>query len=114
MPAVIGAQQMADLILRPHAAHLLYREGDQPTIDAELEELTIALGSPLVGKTIRDAETRQRHRVLIVAVRRVGGELIFNPDAAIDFRAGDTLVIIGESADVHDFRETYGIALAHH
>jgi voltage-gated potassium channel len=109
LPAVIGAQQMADIILRPHAANLIYGVSGA-SIDATMEELTIALGSALDGKTIRDAETRQKHRVLIVAVRRAEGELIFNPDADLDFRAGDTLVIIGQNNDVREFRKMFGIA----
>ncbi|MCA9258036.1 MAG: TrkA family potassium uptake protein, partial [Planctomycetales bacterium] len=108
LPAVIGAQQIADIILRPHAAHLKYGTGPQAAIDASMEELTIGLSSGLVGKTIRDAETRQKYRVLIVAVRRAEGELIFNPDAAVDFQAGDTLVVIGQAADVKDFTDKYG------
>ena len=102
MPALIGARQIADMILRPHAAHLIYGAGPT-TIDATMEEVQIEEGSHLVGKTIRDAETRQKYNVLIVAVRRVQGDLLFNPPADIDFQAGDTLIVIGESNDVEGF-----------
>ncbi|MCA9238014.1 MAG: potassium channel protein [Planctomycetales bacterium] len=115
MPAVIGAQQIADIIVKPNAARLLYGTGKPSTaasqsMDADMEELQIPLGSPLIGQTIRDAATRQTHAVLIVSVRRADGELFFNPNADVEFAAGDTLVVIGESTNVQEFRKTFGCA----
>lgn len=116
MPAIIGAQQMADLIIRPHAARLMYGTGKQAaaaasqSLDADMEELQIPLTSSLVGKTIREAATRQTHAVLIVSIRRADGEVIFNPTADTEFAAGDNLVVIGERTDVREFRKTFGCA----
>lgn len=109
LPAVIGAHHMADLIMRPNAATLLYGVGHQASLDADMAELQIPTDSPLVGKTIRDAGTRQKDSVLIVSVRRPQGEHVFNPDADLEFQAGDTLVVIGKTEDVRSFRATYGV-----
>jgi len=109
LPAVIGAHHMADLIMRPHAASLMYGVGHQASLDADMAELEIPPDSPLAGKTIRDAGTRQKDDVLIVSVRRPDGEQIFNPHADVDFRAGDTLVVIGKTDAVRGFRATYGV-----
>ncbi|MAT71157.1 MAG: potassium channel protein [Planctomycetaceae bacterium] len=116
MPAVIGAQQMADIIVKPDAARLLYGTGKQAaaaasqSIDADMEELQIPLGSPLIDQTIREAATRQTHAVLIVSIRRADGEVLFNPTADTHFAAGDNLVVIGESGDVREFRKKFGCA----
>ena len=111
MPAVIGAQQLADLIIKPHAAKLMHSVGRQATqsMDADMEELHIPAGSELVGKTIRDAAMRQKHEVMIVSVRRADGKMTFNPGADLQFQAGDTLVVIGETAHVREFRKTFHV-----
>lgn len=110
LPAVIGAHHMADLIMRPHAATLMYGVRHQPSLDADMAELEIPDDSPLVGKTIRDAGTRKKDSVLIVAVRRPDGEQFFNPDAEYEFHAGDTLIVIGKTEAVRGFQATYGVA----
>ncbi|MEM9659751.1 MAG: NAD-binding protein, partial [Planctomycetota bacterium] len=110
LPAVIGAHQMSDLILRPNAASFIYGVGRHPSLDAEMEELQITASSALVGQTIRNAGTRKKDAVLIVSVHRQEGEQIFNPDADFEFHAGDTLVVIGKTAAVREFRKTYGMS----
>jgi Trk K+ transport system NAD-binding subunit len=100
---------MADLIMRPHAATLMYGVGHQSTLDADMAELEISPDSQLVGKTIRDAGTRKNDAVLIVSVRRPDGEQIFNPDADVEFQAGDTLVVIGKTDAVRGFKAAYGV-----
>lgn len=105
LPAVIGAHRIADLIVRPHAADLMHRVGNfKSGLEAILEEIFVTPGSPLIGRTIRDAETHRRHRLLIVSVRRSDGEEVFNPDAEYVFAEGDTLIAMGKSSDVIDFR----------
>ena len=108
LPAVIGAHRIADLIVRPHATDLLHRVGDaNSSLEAVLEEIPVPAGSTLVGKTIRDAETHRRHRLLIVSVRRDDGGEVFNPDADYVFAEDDTLIAMGEPTDIELFRKAY-------
>ena len=108
LPAVIGAHRIADLIVRPHATDLLHRVGDSNSgLEAVLEEIDVPPQSELVGKTIRDAETHRLHRLLIVSVRHADGGEVFNPDAEYVFAEGDTLIAMGEPADIREFRRAY-------
>jgi voltage-gated potassium channel len=110
LPAVIGAQQLADIILRPHAARLLHGVGHatSASLDADMEEVQIPASSSLVGKKIRDADTRKSHDVLIVSIRRSDGSQVFNPGADVVLQAGDTLIVIGQSTQVREFRKAFG------
>ncbi|MBN1852805.1 MAG: potassium channel protein [Pirellulales bacterium] len=104
LPAVIGARQIATLVTRPHTAELIDRMTDRSKLDVDLKELSVPPTSPLVNKTVREAEAGRRHKLLVVAVRRADGKMIFNPDANHIFLAGDTMILMGQPSDVQRFR----------
>jgi len=43
---------------------------------------------------------RQEFGVIIVAIKRKTGEMVFNPGAAEVFNAGDVIVVIGKRAEL--------------
>ncbi len=107
LPAVIGARRIAAMVTRPHAAEVLELVTDHKTLDAELEELSVGPNSPLVGKSVREAGMRQRHRVMIIAIRRGDGRMVFNPDPEEFFANGDTVIVMGKQPDVAAFQEAH-------
>ena len=57
----------------------------------------------LVGKSLREAQIRQRYGLAVVAIRRVG-EVIISPRAEEVIEQGDILVILGEIANCEKLR----------
>ncbi len=94
---------MAALVTRPHAAELMELITDDKTLDADLEELTIGGDCPLVGQTIREVALSSKHHVLIIAIRRSTGNMVFAPDAGTAFAAGDTMIVMGKKSDLDAF-----------
>ncbi len=74
-----------------------------------LDELTLSSQSPLIGSTIGDSHLRSRHGLLVVAIRRAGGELLFNPAAGTSFQRGDAVIAMGKTEDIERFREECGV-----
>jgi voltage-gated potassium channel len=109
MPAVIGAQRMARMLVRPATAEVIELFGDAGEMQMEMDELTIDEQSSLVGKTVAEAETHRLHRLLIVMVKQVDGKMVFNPSADYLFRALDTLVVMGRLEDISRFQQEYSI-----
>lgn len=109
LPAVIGARRMASMVTRPHAAELIDLMTSRSTIDADLEELAISPECQLVGQTIREVSLRAKHHVLIVAIRREDGEMVFAPDADTQFAAGDTMIAMGKQANLASFEHALGL-----
>lgn len=52
-------------------------------------------GSPLAGSTLRDSRLRIDLKVIIVAIKKKGGHMLFNPPPETVLEPGDTLVAIG-------------------
>jgi voltage-gated potassium channel len=65
----------------------------------------VPAASPLVGKTVDVVEARRRHKLLVVAVRRTEGDLVFNPGDDFAFAAEDTIIVMGRADDLERFRQ---------
>lgn len=109
MPARAGALKMAAMITRPATVELVELVSGRHTTEVEVDELTVSSESSLVGKTVRDSQTRARHGLLIVALRHPDEELLFNPDADTVFQVGDTLSVMGKARDIERFRAEFKI-----
>ena len=105
MPAIIGAERIADLIVGADTPDLLRSFGQGSGLNAELEEFQFTADSPYAGRTVREAEEKLE-QLMIVAVRRPDGETLFNPKDDEKIGAGDTLVVMGPEADIEQFYET--------
>jgi voltage-gated potassium channel len=107
MPAVIGAERMADIIVRPETSDLLRCIGHESGLNAELEEFKFTADSAYVGRTVREAESSLQ--LMIVAVRCADGETIFNPKDDQELYAGDVVIVMGPEADIEEF---YNVCVA--
>ncbi len=106
LPASIGADRLANMILRPSAESLLQKaelpeglNGDLASIGLKLDELEIQQGSPLIGGTLVDFQARCSNRFLAVAVRRAG-EVQLNPNPDLLLHDGDSVVILAHQAEI--------------
>ncbi len=109
LPSAAGAMRMATMITRPSTIELVELAAGSHVAEVEIDELTILENSSLVGATVRDSQTRAKHGLLIVAVRHVGGDLLFNPDADTEFLTHDTVIVMGRMNDIERFRKHHGI-----
>jgi len=94
-PYQIGAVQIAQTALRPAVVDFVELATGSGNLELAMEEIGVAAGAPLAGRTLVDANLRQRFGVIVVAIQRADRRMEFNPapDAAI--HAGDKLVVLG-------------------
>jgi voltage-gated potassium channel len=109
LPAAAGALRMAAMITRPAALELIEVVAGRQIAEVEVDELTVPAESPLVGMTIRDCQPRSHHGLLVVALRRTGGALEFNPGGDALFEADTSVILMGRSQDIDRFRAEYKI-----
>jgi voltage-gated potassium channel len=94
-PYLIGGHRLAAAVLRPAVVDFIELATRQGHVDLQLEETQIAAHSPLAGSTLRDSGIRSELKVIIVAVKKANGTMLFNPDPELRLEAGDVLVAIG-------------------
>jgi voltage-gated potassium channel len=105
MPASIGAQRMAAMITRPSTVEFLELVADRNVLDVELDEFLIPAASPLIGKKLGETGIRPQYSLLLVAVKRRIGMLIFNPEPDYVFQPEDVAIIMGRTEDIQRFRD---------
>ena len=98
-PYSIGGRQMAMLATRPAAVELIDRVLSHGDVDLLLEDFTVRVGSPLIGRTVREVGKEIAPGVLILAIRREE-HLVTQPPADAAFGVGDELVAFGTSAQL--------------
>ena len=70
-----------------------------------MEEFRVSSGSTLAGNTIEEARIRSRYGLIVVAIKRPGGPMLFNPDADEKMEPGDVLVLLGPEDQVRDLED---------
>jgi voltage-gated potassium channel len=93
-PYYMGGQKMAHTILHPTVVtfmELAMKEG----VDWSMEEIQVGQASPLSGVPLEDSGIRQKLDLILVAIKRADGEMLFNPSHETRILAGDTLIALG-------------------
>jgi voltage-gated potassium channel len=96
-PFRIGGQRVAASILRPSVVDFLEIGRPRQGSEVDLEEVRVAPGSALVGRSVRQLED-EAPGIRIVAVKRSGESMLLAPVAETAIGAGDHVVVIGARA----------------
>jgi voltage-gated potassium channel len=99
-PYTLGGMRMAMAILRPAMLDFIEITTSRQSLDLRMEELPVCAGSSIIGKTLEESEIRLRFGLIIVAVKKGSGKMIFNPLATYLIEVGDELIAMGEDENV--------------
>jgi voltage-gated potassium channel len=94
-PYYISGKRMAALATRPVTSDFLDMVMHGQSLEFSLNEVTIPDNSPLINKTISEAEIRHKSGALVLAIRRADGTFDLQPDSSSPIAKGDTFVVIG-------------------
>jgi voltage-gated potassium channel len=93
-PHMIGGKRMAQMILRPKVTDFidLAMQGH----DLQMEEFKVEPGSCLAGKDLIASNIRPDYNLIIIAIEKDSGRMVFNPQSDEIISEGDTLVLVGK------------------
>jgi voltage-gated potassium channel len=94
-PYFISGVRMAALATRPVASDFLDLVTHDGQVDFNLYEITVPEGSPMIHKSIEEAEIRNQSGALILAIRKNDGSFDLQPKATSTIAPDDVLVVIG-------------------
>lgn len=95
-PYTIGASRMAQAILRPSVVDFIEIATASENLELQIEEIPVADSSSLAGKTLIDSGVRQSMGIIIVGIKQVDGQMIFNPPPTRVIEPNSILIILGE------------------
>lgn len=106
-PYNMGGSRMAQILKRPTVVDFLDTTMMSGNLGLKLEEVIVRPTSSMVGKTIVESKLRQNFGVIIVAIKKIDGEMLFNPGPDAVLGAGEVVVVIGKKHDLAQMSVTF-------
>jgi len=94
-PWVTGSHRVTQALLRPNATEFIDLATRSEHLELQIEETEIAPGSTISGRMLKDSRIRQDLGIIIVAIKKPGGEMVFNPAPEAIIEAKDVLITLG-------------------
>jgi voltage-gated potassium channel len=94
-PSAIGGQRVAQAVLRPNVMDFIELATKSEHLELQIEETEILPASSLCGQSLKDSSLRQDLGIIIVAIKKPGGRMAFNPEPSTIIEAQDLLITLG-------------------
>jgi voltage-gated potassium channel len=107
-PYQIGGLQLAQTALRPAVVDFVQIATSSDNLELNMEQVRISDGAALDGRSIVDANLRQKFGVVVVGIQHADGRMDFNPSPDILMRAGDHLVVLGQRDKLRELESAAG------
>src|SRR5579871_3173195 len=95
-PYAITGHRLAQSLLRPHVVQFLDFTTDTAGLKVVIEQVQVSKHSDLVSKSIQELQIGRQYGVIVLAIRKGDGEMVFNPAADTAIAAGDYLIVMGK------------------
>jgi len=106
VPHLYGGVRMAQSVLRPTVTTFLELAGRGGSeVDLQMEELQVTETSDFVNQNLIEARIRPRFNLIIIAIKKASGEMIFNPLPQAILEAGDTMILVGRTEGLDGLKE---------
>ena len=99
-PYEIGARRMAQSLVRPTVIDFIDLTVHDGELGLRLEELRVSDQATFANKTLMDSGIRSEYDLIVVAIKREKGEMLFNPNPNTQILPGDILVVLGEHDNI--------------
>jgi voltage-gated potassium channel len=112
-PNMIGGLRLASELIRPHVVSFLDLMLRDQVRTVRVSEITVGEDSSWIAKTIKETELHRRFELLVLAVRKPGGEMTYNPYGEELLAGGDVLLVLGDERNTWKAREAAGDKTPH-
>ncbi|MBW2465783.1 MAG: potassium channel protein [Deltaproteobacteria bacterium] len=104
-PYEIGARRMAQSLMRPTVIDFIDLTVHEGELGLRLEELQVSDKATFANKSLMDSGIRSEHDLIVVAIKRQKGEMLFNPSPGTEILPGDILVVLGEHTNIQSLEK---------
>lgn len=102
-PYDTGAISMGLKLLRPNVRTFLDVALSKKSDAIQIEELFISKQSRYTQLALKDSGIRQDFNLIIIAIKKASGEMMFAPHFETLLEAKDTLIVMGKTEDLKGF-----------
>jgi voltage-gated potassium channel len=106
-PYKLSGLKMAQGLIRPTLVDFIDLIIRRSELSLSMEEIIVKKDSRIVGRTLAECDIRRKANIIVVAIKKPGEEIVFNPSPGVDIGPGDTLLALGDNTDIQLFEKTY-------
>jgi len=107
-PYDIAGSRMANAVLRPAVLDVFDLATKYRTIELQIEEIGVPPAGFPGGLTLAESKLREQLGMLVIAIKKPSGEMIFAPTAHVRTEVGDRLVVMGEPRNLRTLEARMG------
>jgi voltage-gated potassium channel len=107
-PHQIGGYRMAQALLRPNVTEFIDFATHDPGAGMGMEEIPVREHSKLADVTLIDSGIRKELDLIIVAIKKADGTMLFNPASHTTIQIGDTLIALGQRSSLIKLEQLLG------
>jgi voltage-gated potassium channel len=109
-PYLIGAHRMAMALLRPTVVDFMEIATKRTNLELQLEEIKVHRVDHLASSKLRGSGIRSDLDLIVVAIKKATGRMIYNPSPETEIEAGDILISLGERKNLDKLEELVGFS----
>lgn len=106
-PYKVSGLKIAQGLIRPTVVDFIDLIIRRKELSLFIEEKVVRKDSRLVGCNLAESDIRKRSNVIVVAIKKPGEEITFNPSTEIRIDSGDTLLVMGAKEAINRFEEIF-------
>lgn len=107
-PYAIGGHRVAQAVLRPNVMDFIELATRSEHLELQIEEADVAPGSALAGQTLEQSRLRRDLGIILVAIKKRDGRMVFNPVAETVIEPHDLLITLGHRQQLDRLEEMAG------
>jgi voltage-gated potassium channel len=99
-PYTMAGQRLAQALVRPHVVKFLDFATTHVGPSIVMEQICVAPKTAFTSKILTEVQSRRDLDVIVLAVRKPDGQMVFNPPPETSIAAGDYLIVLGEQQNL--------------
>jgi voltage-gated potassium channel len=105
-PYAIGGMRIVQALLRPTVYDFVDIATQRSGLDLMFEEIRIGAASRLDGVSVKDSDIRKHYDVIVIAIKKADGAMVFNPGPDTVMHGGDVLITLGDRGQLQRLAST--------
>ena len=106
-PFKLSGLKIAQGLIRPTLVDfmdLIIRRKELPLY---MEEFVVKKDSQMTNQNLKECDIRRTANVIVVAIKKPGEDIVFNPSPDIKIETGDILLVLGDDKAISQFENVY-------
>jgi voltage-gated potassium channel len=99
-PYALGGSRIAQAVLRPTVLEFIELATRTEHLELQIEQTLVNPNSPLAGMSLTASRLRQDYGLIVVAIKKQGGAMVYTPPPETVMEGGDTLIALGRRSQL--------------